>query len=260
MKPRSPLTDISVSELNAILGKGETYGSKIVYKGAPCRKEKTKTFPFYCYRFNLYSLLGWYKNQRDALLYSASNSKGRAHQSFRGAASKLEKNINILEQYISTYKQTHTMPKIETTEKPNTPKTTVQPKPFKQYPADRRMLTGDSVWTQLFFGRSNGLTSEQLNRAAIVTKDEDNFGCVLVRFDKEENVHSIPVCNLKLIRAVEDIPVLSIIADQYAFYITTKGVSEAVAAFWYGGKTGRLREDARALAELNLDLLHKENA
>ena len=220
--------------------------------------------PYKKYIFNLYSLAGWFKNQRETHLFAAEKEKSRQKRQRLLSASKLQENIDKLEQYINTYKKTHTMPEIAPTQKkspaPAAKHASAPPKPFRQYPADRRMLTGDSVWTQLFFGRSNGLIPEQLNRTAIVTKDEDNFGCVLVRFDGEENTHSIPVCNLLLIRAVEDIPVLSIISDQFAFYITTKSVHEAIAAFWYGGKTGRLRDDARALAELNLELLKKENA
>lgn len=178
-------------------------------------------------------------------------------------AARIQKNITKIEQIITTYKHTHTMPTTTTTTTKNTTttvKTTTPPKPFRQYPTDRRMLTGDTVWTTLFFGRSNGVPEPLLNRLATVTKDEDNYGCVLVRFGQETPTHSIPVCNLILIRSVEDTPVLSIIADSFAYYITTKGVAEAVAAFWYGGKTNRMKDDARALAELNLDLLKKENA
>lgn len=262
MKPRSPLTAISGAALCKLLGKSPSFPKQLAQRGAPLREVRLPRIPYKKYIFNLYSLIGWFKNQREAHLFAAAKEKGRQKNAHKLSASKLQENIDKLEQYINTYKHTHTMPEIAPTTKNTTTtgKTTTPPKPFRQYPADRRMLTGDSVWTTLFFGRSNGVAEPLLNRLATVTKDEDNFGCVLVRFGQETATHSIPVCNLILIRSVEDTPVLSIIADSFAYYITTKGVAEAVAAFWYGGKSNRLKDDARALAELNLDLLKKENA
>lgn len=254
MKPRSPLTEIDSNQLASIWGIHVASLGKWRKRGLPHATIRRNYRPLVRHIYNLYSIVGWLRN-----------SLAR-HSTYPVIAdpSILKEKLRLTEEAIATYKSTHTMPEQAPTQKkspaPAAKPASAPPKPFRQYPADRRMLTGDSVWTQLFFGRSNGLIPEQLNRTAIVTKDEDNFGCVLVRFDGEENTHSIPVCNLLLIRAVEDIPVLSIISDQFAFYITTKSVQEAIAAFWYGGKTGRLRDDARALAELNLELLKKENA
>lgn len=257
MKPRSPLTEIDSHQLAAIWGISIMSLGKWRYIGLPHTTKRYPHRPYKAHFYNLYTIIGWLRNAIER--HSSSpivTNRATLEQ-------KLTLTLSAIEQYKAT--QTlpsppqHDMPKESTSPAPQ-PAATKAPKPFRAYPADRRMLTGDSVYTQLFFGRANGIAPELLNRPALVTKDEDNFGCVLVRFPDSEQVHSIPVCNLLLIRSVEDTPTLSIIADNYAYYITTKGVSEAIAAFWYGGKTNRMKDDARALAELNLDLLNKENA
>lgn len=233
MKPRSPLTAIEKEKLQSILGITLGYLNKLIVKGLPNYTRNGASY------FNLYDVLGFYKN----LIASAKRPCTK---------SLLQQNVTKIESYISSFKSSlHTT--MSTT-------TTKAPAPFKHYPADRRFLTGDNVWIAPFCGRTNGIAQEYLNRLAIVTKDEDNFGCVTLRMEGNapDQVQQIPSCNCTLIRAVEDIPVLAIMADTSGFYITHKGVQEAVAAFWYGGKTGRMKEDARALAEMTLELLKQE--
>lgn len=117
---------------------------------------------------------------------------------------------------------------------------------------------GDEVAIRLCYGRANGVPQELLNTAARITKDEDSSGIAIIETRLLPDPISIPVCNLQLLRAIEDIPKYAIFTEGKGFYITTKGMPEAVAAFWYGGSTGILQKDARAMAEMVLSLLQEQ--
>lgn len=127
-------------------------------------------------------------------------------------------------------------------------------KPFKHYSPDRLYVEGDEVEIRLCCGRMNGIPLSYIDRLAIVTKNENSYGTAYVkpRQGGEQQIQ-VPVCNLRLIRAVEDIPRYCILNADNGFYVTTKGVKEAVCAFWYGEDTKQTREDAQAAAELQLE-------
>lgn len=130
---------------------------------------------------------------------------------------------------------------------------------LKKYPLDRHFVCGDEVAVRLCYGRSNGIPEKLINTAARITKDEDSMGIAVIESKLLEAPISVPVCNLQLLRAVEDIPQFAIFSEGKGFFITAKGMAEAVAAFWYGGKTGILQKDALAFAELVLETLQQQN-
>lgn len=130
--------------------------------------------------------------------------------------------------------------------------------PLKNYPLDRHFVCGDEVVVRLCYGRSNGIPANLIDTAAKISKDEDSMGIAGIESKLLEAPIAVPVCNLQLIRAIEDIPQFAIYAEGKGYFITTKGMAEAVAAFWYGAKTGISKEDARALAELALEEIQRQ--
>ena len=132
------------------------------------------------------------------------------------------------------------------------------PIPKRKYDLSRPYCTGDEVYVCKCYGRANGLPESILDTIARVERDEDNVGTVKIASALLPEPIIAPVCNLKLIRAIEDIPQFAIFSQNNGYYITTKGLDEAVGAVWYGGKTGVLQKDANALAELMLEFI-KEN-
>lgn len=127
--------------------------------------------------------------------------------------------------------------------------------PAKKYDPQRAFCTGDEVVIRTCYGRTNGLPESIINTIARVERDEDNVGTVKLASSLLEEPIIVPVCNLALVRAIEDIPQYAIYTQNNGLYITTKGMNEAVGAVWYGGKTGVLHKDAQALAELMLEFI-----
>jgi hypothetical protein len=127
--------------------------------------------------------------------------------------------------------------------------------PIKKYPPERFYIVGDECAVRLCCGRSNGVTDTIMNTCVRVSKSEDSMGIVYVESQLLQDPVAVPACNLQLIRAVEDIPRYAIATQGNGYYITCKGMAEAVAATWFGGKTGVLREDALAAAELILSYI-----
>jgi hypothetical protein len=133
------------------------------------------------------------------------------------------------------------------------------PIPKRKYDLSRPYCTGDEVYVCKCYGRANGLPESILDTIARVERDEDNVGTVKIASALLPEPIIAPVCNLKLIRAIEDIPQFAIFSQNNGYYITTKGLDEAVGAVWYGGKTGVLQKDANALAELMLEFIKENN-
>lgn len=129
---------------------------------------------------------------------------------------------------------------------------------FKKYPLDRHYLVGDEVAIRFCYGRANGIPANLINTAAKITRDEDSCGIAHITSTLLPDPLPVPVCNLQLLRAIEDIPQFSIYSEGKGYYITAKGMNESVAAFWYGGKTGILQKDALAMAEMALSLLQEQ--
>lgn len=127
--------------------------------------------------------------------------------------------------------------------------------PKRKYDPNRPYYTGDEVVVRKCYGRTNGLPESIINTIARVERDEDNVGTVKIASALLPEPIVVPVCNLELVRAIEDIPQFAIYTQGNGLYITTKGMDESVAAVWFGGKTGMLREDAKALAELMLEFV-----
>ncbi len=125
----------------------------------------------------------------------------------------------------------------------------------KKYDPSRPFCNGDEVVVRKCYGRTNGLPESIIDTVARVERDEDNVGTVKLASALLEEPIIAPVCNLVLVRSVEDIPKFAIYTQNNGLYITTKGMNEAVGAVWYGGKTGVLHKDAQALAELMLDFI-----
>lgn len=130
--------------------------------------------------------------------------------------------------------------------------------PLKKYPLDRHFVCGDEVVIRLCYGRSNGVPANLIDTAAKISKDEDSMGIAGIESQLLEAPIAVPVCNLQLIRAIEDIPHFAIYPEGKGYYLTPKGMKESVGAFWYGDKTGIRQEDARALAELALEFLQQQ--
>lgn len=133
------------------------------------------------------------------------------------------------------------------------------PTPKRKYDLSRPFCTGDEVVVRKCYGRTNGLPEAILDTIARVDRDEDNVGTVKIASALLPEPLIVPVCNLALVRAIEDIPQFAIFAQNNGYYITTKGLDEAVGAVWYGGKTGVLQKDANALAELMLEFIKQNN-
>lgn len=129
--------------------------------------------------------------------------------------------------------------------------------PKKKYDQNRPYCAGDEVVVRKLYGRTNGLPDTIIDTIARVERDEDNVGTVKLASALLAEPIIVPVCNLSLLRAVEDIPQFSIFTQNNGLYITTKGLDEAVGAVWYGGKTGILQKDAQSLAELMLDFVRE---
>lgn len=130
--------------------------------------------------------------------------------------------------------------------------------PKKKYDQQRPYCTGDEAVVRKLYGRTNGLPESIIDTVVRVERDEDNVGTVKIASALLEEPIIAPVCNLALVRAIEDIPQYAIFTQGNGYYITTKGLDEAIGAVWYGGKTGVLQKDANALAELMLEFI-KQN-
>lgn len=129
--------------------------------------------------------------------------------------------------------------------------------PKKKYAAERPYYTGDEAVVRKCYGRTNGLPEILIDTIVRVERDEDNVGTVKIASALLDAPIIVPVCNLQLVRAIEDIPQYGIYTQNNGLYITSKGMDEAVAAVWYGGKTGIIMKDAQALAELMLDFIRE---
>lgn len=125
--------------------------------------------------------------------------------------------------------------------------------PKKKYDKNRPYLYGDEVVVRKCFGRTNGLPESLIDTIARVERDEDNVGTVKIASQLLAEPIVCPVCNLELVRAIEDIPQLSIYTHNNGHYITTKGMDEAIGAVWFGGKTGVLQTEAMEAAVLLLE-------
>lgn len=132
--------------------------------------------------------------------------------------------------------------------------------PKKKYDKQRAFYTGDEVVVRKCFGRTNGLPESIIDTIARIERDEDNVGTVKLASALLEEPIIVPVCNLELVRAIEDIPQFAIYAKDNGLYITTKGLDEAIGAVWYGGRTGVLQKDAQAIAELILESIKELKA
>lgn len=131
-----------------------------------------------------------------------------------------------------------------------------KPAPVKEYDPARIFREGDEVKITLCNGRGNGIPTELMFAVGVCRKNEDAVGMVAV--EACGRVEQIPACNLMLIRAVEDIPVYAIKAEGNGFYVTSKGVKEACGAFWYGGLTGKTKDEAESAAELYLEMIQEK--
>jgi hypothetical protein len=129
--------------------------------------------------------------------------------------------------------------------------------PKKKYDKNRPYYIGDEAVVRKCYGRTNGLPENIIDTIVRVERDEDNVGTVKIASALLTEPIVCPVCNLELVRAVEDIPQFSIFAKDNGLYITTKGLDEAVGAVWYGGRTGILQKDAQAVAELILTAIRE---
>lgn len=143
-----------------------------------------------------------------------------------------------------------------TTPKPENAQYAPKPVPVKEYDPARIFKEGDEVKVTLCNGRGNGIPAEIMFACGVCRKNEDAVGMVAVEICGK--VFQVPACNLLLLRAVEDIPVYAIMTDGNGFYVTSKGIKEACGAFWYGGATGKTKEEAEASAELYLDMIKEK--
>ena len=102
------------------------------------------------------------------------------------------------------------------------------PIPKRKYDLSRPYCTGDEVYVCKCYGRANGLPESILDTIARVERDEDNVGTVKIASALLPEPIIAPVCNLKLIRAIEDIPQFAIFSQNNGYYITTKGAAYRV--------------------------------
>lgn len=186
----------------------------------------------------------------------------------QGGKERRREQLELLETAIAEHMSIHPEPAAQTAAETNTETisetitdmipevkkvTDVLKAQLKDYDLCRRFAEGDEVQVVPCNGRSNGIPNEQMYTSGKVLRNEDSVGMVLCELNAMP-CH-IPASNLRLLRAVEDIPKYGIIERDCAFFITHKGVREACAWFAYGTPTLRTREDAQTMAELALELI-----
>lgn len=156
------------------------------------------------------------------------------------------------------------------TETTTTPETTMQNTPtqnttvptaikkqFRNYDPCRTYQTGDEIQVVLCNGRSNGIAASLMLLTGTVLKNENAVGIVLCSVNG--NPEQIPASNLRLLRAIEDIPQYAIIHKQDTFFISAKTEDDSIFFIHHGKNSPLSSEDARQLAELTLETI-KEKA
>lgn len=135
------------------------------------------------------------------------------------------------------------------TQKPAEPNA-IKPQ-LKNYDPCRTYQTGDEIQVVLCNGRSNGIAASLMLLTGTVLKNENAVGIVLCSVNG--NPEQIPASNLRLLRAVEDIPQYAILETSHTYFITPKKEAEAIGYVSYGADSPFSREAARDLAELILE-------
>lgn len=154
--------------------------------------------------------------------------------------------------------QTETTPTMANTPTQNTAaEPTALKKQFKNYDPCRTYQTGDEIQVVLCNGRSNGIAASLMLLTGTVLKNENAVGIVLCSVNG--NPEQIPASNLRLIRAVEDIPRYAILETGHTYYITPKKETESIAFVSYGADSPFSHEAARDLAELILETAKEKN-
>lgn len=155
------------------------------------------------------------------------------------------------------------------TETTTTPETTMQNTPtqkpaepnaikpqLKNYDPCRTYQTGDEIQVVLCNGRSNGIAASLMLLTGTVLKNENAVGIVLCSVNG--NPEQIPASNLRLLRAVEDIPRFAILHKSDTFFVSAKSEQDAVAMFYHGSESPLTVDDARNLAELTLETIKEK--
>ena len=137
--------------------------------------------------------------------------------------------------------------------KPTTTRTTATDslKPqHRKYDPCRTYQTGDEIQVTLCNGRTNGIATNLLLATGTVLKNENAVGIVLCSI--AGNPEQIPASNLRLLRAVEDIPQYAILHTGHTLYITPKSEKEAIFYITHHPSSPLTLEKARTIAELAL--------
>lgn len=127
---------------------------------------------------------------------------------------------------------------------------------FKNYDPCRTYQTGDEIQVVLCNGRSNGIAASLMLLTGTVLKNENAVGIVLCSVNG--NPEQIPASNLRLLRAIEDIPQYAVFHKDDTYFVTPKTEREAIAMFYHGKNSPLTVEDARNLAELTLESIKEK--
>lgn len=129
------------------------------------------------------------------------------------------------------------------------PATELRPQ-LKAYDPCRTYQEGDDVQVVLCNGRANGIAANLMYLRGTVLRNENAVGMVLCKLN--DNPEQIPASNLRLLRAVEDIPKFAVLHSGHTFYLTPKTEKEAVAYVSYAPESPLTEQDACDIIELAL--------